>query len=291
MNAEKRLAQSLGVDIRFEKIKIGDYLINYVTAGHGDPVLLIHGANIGWGQWHLNIPALAKYFQVYGLDLPGSGGSTRIDFYKADIKKEFLNVVDQFIKLKGFKRIHIIGHSIGGWIALKLVLQERKYIDKIVLVNPIGFTNFIPLNQRLMSIYFLAKLLTKTVIRSTRKNMRRFLSSVLYNPSALREEFVDYFYESVRKSKFSHPLLFISSLSNLFRMDSELVLLDSLSHVDRPTLIIVGEKDPLMPLVKSFEAFKLIPGARIEIFFNAGHVPSIEKSKEFNELVTNFLIS
>ena len=291
MDAEKRLAQTLGVDLRFEKIKIGDYLINYVVAGKGEPVLLIHGGNIGWGQWYPNIPTLAKQFRVYALDLPGSGGSTRINFHKTDIKKRFLDVVYQFIKINGFGRLHIIGHSLGGWISLKLALKEKEHIDKIVLVNPIGLTDFIPLSQRLMSIYFFAKLLTTTVMRPTRENMRRFLSSVLCDNSVLKDEFVDYFYENVKKSKFSHPILFISSLSKLFKMDSELVLLDSLSHISRPILIVVGEKDPLTPLTRSSKAFKLFQRARVEIFFNTGHVPSLEKSREFNELVMNFLKS
>ena len=68
MDAEQRLAQSIGVPLTIEKIKIGEFLINYMVAGAGHPVLLIHGGNIGWGMKHrIELSPLFSFAFVYTL--------------------------------------------------------------------------------------------------------------------------------------------------------------------------------------------------------------------------------
>ena len=291
MTPEQKLIQSIDAELVLDDVQIDNFRIHYVTAGSGPPLLLIHGANIGWGQWYPNIAELAKHFKVYALDLPGSGYSTSIDFRKSDPEKCFVEVVYKFIKIKNLGHINIIGHSIGGWITIKLALKEKEIVDRIVLVNPLGFSRYVPWRYRPMSIYLFAKIISKTAMRPSRKKMEEFLISVLENSSPLAEKFVDYFYENVKNSKLSHPLLFVNSTLRYFRMKEELLLLKDLSKINHSTLIISGSDDPLIPFNKTFKAFGLIPNARVEIFLNTGHVPSIEKSEKFNALVIDYLIS
>ena len=73
MNTEQALLQTIGVQAQVKRIQVGRFHINYLTAGTGPPVMLIHGGNIGWGQWYPNIKTLAEHFSLYGIDLPGSG--------------------------------------------------------------------------------------------------------------------------------------------------------------------------------------------------------------------------
>ena len=265
------------------------FLISYITAGSGENVLLLHGANIGWGQWYPNIAELAQYFKVYALDLPGSGASTKINFRTSHLENDFLKTVDEFIKVQRIHHVHIIGHSFGGWIALKLALKEKKYINKIVLVNSLGFSDYLPLKNRLLSIYIIAKIFSYTIMSPSKKNMQKFLKGVLHNVSALKNEFIDYFYENVKEPSTAHPFLFINRISGLFKMKKELLLINELAKIHTPVLIVTGNKDPLLPLVKNYENFKLIPNAQIEIFLDTGHVPSIEESRKFNDLVIKFL--
>jgi len=76
MTTEQTLANSLGIELAIKQIPIGAHKINYLVAGKGEPLLLIHGANFGWGVWYPNIPELAKHFTVYAIDLPGAGHSS-----------------------------------------------------------------------------------------------------------------------------------------------------------------------------------------------------------------------
>ena len=119
--------------------------------------------------------------------------------------------------------------------------------------------------------------------------MKKFLADGMYDVGTLREEFVDYFYESVREDGYNHPFLLISRLSGLFKMQEELILLDELSEVRVPVLVILGDKDPLSPLSQHRRAANLMPQSRFEVFLNTAHVPFIEKDREFNSLVIDFL--
>src|SRR3989344_1127805 len=112
MSTEEALAQTLGIPYTIAQDTIGPYSINYFKAGQGRPLLLIHGANIGWGQWYRNIPELAKRSEVWALDLPGAGRSSRVDYSKLDPQKDLVEVVEKFVRVHNLRDFHIIGASI-----------------------------------------------------------------------------------------------------------------------------------------------------------------------------------
>lgn len=288
LSAIDRLVDNTGLEIERKKINVGPYKINYLVAGKGTPVLLIHGANIGWPQWYNNIPALAQHFTVYAIDLPGAGESSRIDFAKADFNTDFLDIVDKFIELQGWEQVDIVGSSFGGWIAAQLAAKQRPYIRRMVLANPIGFTSFIYPKNRPVAFTPLAKLLSKTVLkpRRTNKNLENFMRDIFADKTQpLLPEFVDYFYEL---SESSHNLLFISRLNSFKGMAKGLFLPDKLKNIKVPTLFIWGEKDPLTPYDRVKDNFKLVPNMQVKLLPNVGHMPSVEDSIKFNELVINF---
>lgn len=289
MNAEEKLVQLIGSGIEIKKIAIGNRHINYAVAGFGPAVLLLHGANIGWGQWYPNISELSRHFTVYALDLPGTGGSGKIASHRLNFERDFLAAVEEFITKCSLSNVHLIGHSLGGWIVLKFALRNKSFINKIVLVSSLGFTDYIPWKHSLLYFRPIALLLAHTVMRPTKEKMRQFLTDVVHDTAVLKQEFVDYFHEAIHREKLSHPFMLINRLVGFLKIAKELVLLEELSQIRHPTLIILGEKDPLIPLAKVSRGVRLIPGARLEIFLNTGHAPFIERSREFNELVINFL--
>lgn len=288
-DTEKRLAQAIKMPVQIKKVEVGTHSINYLTAGSGQPLLLIHGGNIGWGQWYPNIVELSKNFKIYAIDLPGGGRSSRLDFSKMNLEKDLIDVVYQFIKQIGVEELDIVGSSIGGWIALKLALKKDLQVKKLVLSDCIGFTDYMGFAQRILGLNFLATFLTKTILKPVRnnKNIEKFLRDVFYNKNAsIIKEFIDYFYETMTTS---HNLLFISRLSSIYGIRKEFILKDVLRKVKSDTLIVWGEKDKLMPIEKNDINFHLIPKVKLNIIKDAGHIPSIEKSDKFNKVVINFL--
>lgn len=289
MDAQEKLIRSIKAKVKLNSVKIGKYLISYAEVGRGKPIILIHGANIGWGQWYPNIAQLAKHFKVYAIDLPGSGASSKFDIKNSGIE-DLVRAVEKFITSHKLKKVKVVGHSFGGLIVLKLALKKDSFVDKIILVNPMGFTSNIPLNQKLLSLDFIAKLLSKTVMKPNRNNIKKFLEDVLVDTSNIKDEFIDYYHQAIKEGRATHPFLFINSLTENFKVKKDLVV-GELNTVKQPTMIILGDRDPITLPTKNLDTYKLIKGAKIHIFSNTGHVPSLERIDKFNKLVINFLRS
>ena len=120
------LLQDIASKIDFHNVQLGAYDIQYAVAGTGPPMVLIHGANIGWAAWYKNIDSLSKNYTLYMIDLPGCGESTRLDFLKADLQKDFVDVVSGFIEHLNLSTPPIVaGHSFAGWIVLKMALDKK----------------------------------------------------------------------------------------------------------------------------------------------------------------------
>jgi len=273
------------------RIFIDGHQISYVVKGAGDPLLLIHGINIGLGQWYKNIGELAKKFTVYAIDLPGSGDSSKVDFSKIDLEKDFVAVVANFIRQLGLKDLIIVGHSFGGWIALKLALLGTVGIKKIILVSSMGLTSYLPPRYFLVVSGFFTKLMVATVMRPTRENMKDFLLSVVHGSKVIDEDFVDYFYSTVNKDSITHPFSLIHQFVKPFRIQDRFVFFEEISSITTPILGIAGSRDPLIPFNKVKQRYTMFPNADLRIIDDTGHTPFLEQPKIFNNLVINFCLS
>ncbi len=289
MEEQKKIIKLIGVPIKSHLLTINDYKIHYTVAGEGDPLVLIHGLNIGWGQWHHNIKELSKYFRVYSIDMPGAGLSSSLLSHNIDPEKTFVEIVENFVNSLALKEINLLGHSLGGWTALKLALRNRIRIKKIILVSPMGLTSYVPWKFKPLSIYLFARFLSSVVVRkSSKKSMHDFLTSVICEKNNIKEEFVDYFFTAIQPHKV-HPFMLMHRLMGFFRVRKEFVLIDQLSKIVQPVLVVVGKYDPLVRAADIHKTYALIPGAKLEIFLNSGHLPFIENSRDFNTLTVSFL--
>lgn len=286
MSTEERLAQSLRIPFTIAQDVIGPYSINYFKAGSGKPLLLIHGANIGWGQWYPNIPELAKHFEVFALDLPGAGRSTRVNYATLDPQKDLVEVVEAFTRIHDLKEVTIIGASIGGWLALKMALLHPDRVSRLVVVNSVGFADYMGMGDKVIGFYPLAKLISKTILKpgGNNKRIESFLRHTFYNRTIhLPTEFLEYFFETMMSS---HNILFISRLTKL---NKEFVLIDELPQIQQKTLVVWGEADAIMPLKRSVIHFNQLNNVEVHSIPETGHMLTIEKSDAFNTLVINFL--
>lgn len=286
MNTEQALIEAIGLTINIDQLIINGYQINYATVGNGPPMLLIHGANFGWGVWYPNISAFAKKFTLYLIDLPGAGRSTRLDYKKLDPEKDLYAIVNQFIKILNLHDLVVLGCSIGGWLAFRIALENPDRVQKLIIENSVGFADYMNFNDKIIGFYPLAKLISMTILKPKRsnKNIEKFLRGIFYNKELeLKPEFIDYFYETMSTS---HNLLFISRLITL---NSEFLLQEKLKNIFQPTLIIWGRQDRIIPLEKNYRNFQLLPHQTTQVINHAGHIPSLEEPSEFNKTVLAFL--
>lgn len=287
---EKALADSLGIPYEIEQVKINGHIINYLVAGKGPPVLLIHGGNIGWGQWYKNIPNLAQHFTVYAIDLPGAGRSSTINYSELELERDFVTTVEKFILTKTSEQpFSIVGSSLGGWIALVLAIRKKVQIYRLISIDSLGFTHQMRMADRLMGVYSFASFLSKTLLKPVRHNKRieYFLRGVFLNKDLeLSLEFIEYFYCTMSRS---HNLLLISSLSSIKGMKEHFILNNKLSEVNISVLLIWGKEDKLLPLEWCMSAMELIPTHKLVIMKNSAHFPSLEESAKVNTEIVNFL--
>lgn len=291
IDTEKELIKTIDADIEINQISINGYNINYAKAGSGPPLLLIHGANFGWGAWYPNISEFAKYFTVYAIDLPGAGRSTRIDYAYFSAEEVFVDVVDSFIKTLHLKKVTIMGHSIGGWIGLKLAIKKATYLRSIIVVNSLGFSKSMPIMYRLISFRPVAKFFAEKIMFPTRKNIKKFLESSMYGPFVFRQEFINYVYDAVVHKGISHPLMFLNSFMKPLRLKQEFILIKQLSCIKNPVLVVVSDKDPLTPISDIFRAIEPYPIITSSIISGAGHAVHLEKPQELNAITMKFLKS
>lgn len=107
-----------------KNIKVGELDIHYVTGGQGEPLVVIHGGLNGAGAWRKTVTELSKNYTVYVPDLPGFGHSqeTNVDYYVP----EYVEFVEEFSKSLGLESFYLMGHSLGGGIAVNYALKSPK---------------------------------------------------------------------------------------------------------------------------------------------------------------------
>jgi pimeloyl-ACP methyl ester carboxylesterase len=286
--AEERLIKKIDSKVEKGQFKGDGFVINYIKSGKGKPLLLLHGANVGWGMWHPNIAHLAKHFCVYALDIPGSGKSSNIDFKNFNFDRDFVRPIEDFISKKKLKKINILAHSLGGVIALKLAQNNKNIIERMILLNPLGFTRKIPNSQLIVSIKPFVVLLSKTVLKPSKKNMASFLKSPMLNPDNLSDEFIDYFYSSIVKFDKYNPLIFLSNLTKRFKLHPSLKASDDLSKINSEVLILIGDRDKQVYHKDTFLEYKKLRKSELRILSESGHLPSMDNPEKFNQIVISY---
>lgn len=289
--ASSALASGMGIATEYQHIRLDNFNVSYLAAGSGDPLVFVHGLNMGWGQWYPNIPYFASGYKVYAINLPGAGDSDPVRYEDLDGHKHLVQVLSDFLDYQKIKKAIVIGHSSGGWATVKLGLLRPDLISKMVLVSPLGFTTYTPIPQIPMAFKFIMKVLSKTVMRPTFKNMKNFFSGVMKNVNVVKKEFYDYYVGAMSLSEHNNPMFFINKIIGRFQVKKEFVFTDEeLKNISWPVMIIGGTYDPIVKFKQEqYRKFGFIKNARVEVFAHSGHVAPIEEGQKFNNLVADFI--
>ncbi len=255
---------------------------HYIEKGEGKPVLLLHGFFYDSYLWAANIDALAKNFKVYALDLWGFGYSTR-----EPLDYDYQLYVDQvllFMDSLGISRASLVGQSMGGGTAILFCVQHRERVNKLLLVDPAGLPNPLPLKGQVFKLprtgeFFLG--LNNNAIR--RKNLRDFW---IHNKELLTKSYFD---NVTRFHKINHTTEVLLKILRKEFFDKLRDEINCLAQMEVPILLVWGREDKLIPLTCGQEMHRILKGSRLEIIDNAGHVPNFEGAEEFNQLAVDFL--
>lgn len=269
-------------------IQVGNIKTRYWDVGQGNvPIVLVHGITASVEYWEKNIFELAKTHRVIAVDLIGFGKTDKPDIdYKID---DFVQFLKSFLDQLNIQNCYLVGHSLGGGICLKFVLDFPNQVKKLVLVSTAGFSHKIPLSMRLTNLPFLDKLMQ---ILITPKMIISTIRQHVYNKSSLS----DSFFEKIvpfSQAPDSQRALFNTLRTNINLIGIRSTVFESMKQklqtLKLPILIIWGKQDKLLPLKNANKIIKLIPHAERYIFDKCGHIPQIEHANKFNQAVQDFL--
>lgn len=264
--------------------------IHYRVLGKGPALLLIHGLNMGLGQWHAVLGQLAARHTVYAIDCLGSGGSTRLPLVELSIEKDVLAPVAEFIRGVIGPSLAILGHSLGAFAALRLALSMPEQVRAVVAVAPVGFVEYTPAKFRLLGSRMFMRFISATAMRVSVKTMSDFLGSVMADRTALDPVFTEYFVSALQVDPVSHPFELIHRMVTMRAMRREFMFFaHAFDSAAAPLLIVSGEQDPLIPASRLRAALRAHPNIGYASVAGAGHVPFAERPEAFLDIVNGFL--
>lgn len=252
-------------------------------------VILIHGLGSNAKGWIKNIPELAKKHRVIALDLPGYGKSQKghfqftMDFY-ADIIKLLSEKVSH-------KSLTLVGHSMGGQIAITTALNYPKLVSNLVLISPAGIETFTEGEAAWFKKVVTPDLIKDTPIRSIDVNLK----SNFYEYPEDAEFMITERIQMRRADGFD--LYCYAVAENVAAMVDGPVY-ERLDEIKQPTLILFGENDQLIPNPYLHGGFTKdiaeiaeseITDSELIVIPECGHFVQFEKAERVNKAIVEFL--
>jgi pyruvate dehydrogenase E2 component (dihydrolipoyllysine-residue acetyltransferase) len=308
--AARRLAQELGVDLAIvagtgpggmigredvqraaeeakailseeaeeQVVDVGGVAIRCLIAGPtGAPrVVFVHGLGGSYETWSLNLPAFAERFRICALDLVGAGSSDKpaMDYSVPSLAGFLARFLDA---LGGdWQRVSLVGHSLGGAIALAFASRYPERVDQLVLVDSAGLGPEID-----------AEVLNLMRTAPTIEGIRAELTHFFAHSGLVQQALVEQLYQQRIQPGAREALLATAEAAfggNQQRIDLRVTL----ASLPNELLVVWGNADSVIPVAHAQQA-RHVPKGKVEIFEACGHCPHIERADAFNQLATTFL--
>ena len=252
---------------------------NYLEAGTGDPVVLIHGSGPGvtsYANWRLVLPALAENFRVLAPDMVGFGFSER----PANIEYGVQTWADQVVGLMDtleLPKAHLVGNSFGGAIALRVATQHPDRVGKLVLMGSMGVP--FPITEGLERVWG---------YEPSFENMRKVLDVFAYSRDLVNDELAEVRYRGSIQPGFQESFAAMFPAPRQRWVEAMCTPEDEIRQLPHRTLIVHGREDQVIPVQTSLRLMELIDNADLSVFSHCGHWSMIERTKDFNRNVSEF---
>jgi pimeloyl-ACP methyl ester carboxylesterase len=253
-----------------EVITVNGHRIAYRDAGTGEVLLLVHGLGGSSSSWREMTPKLAMKYRVIAPDLLGHGESDkpRGEYSPA----VFAHLLRDLLDALGIDEVTVVGHSLGGGVAMTFAARHRGYCRRLVLLNSGGWGSEVSALLRTLSLPgsgFVLPLIAAGRALWTGEASR--LQKLIPSRDDRRV-----FLRTLR-----------SVVNHRGQAASALACLQFLADV--PTQIIFGEKDRVIPVAHAHAAHNALPGSRLAIIPDVGHDPQIQRPDTVADLIDDFV--
>lgn len=240
--------------VRKRTVMVDGMEVRYTECGAGRPVLLVHGLSGSTLWWGRNVSVLARRCRVIAVDLPGFGSLRR--YHDRFVLERAAHWLWSFLKVLGIRRVDLIGHSMGGYICLRMAAEHPRAVRRLVLAAPAG----VPLAASIFGEVV-------PLLGALRYASPSFLPVLAY--------------DGLRMG----PRMLLSTARDIIQLNVGA----ELKKVRTPALLVWGERDRLVPPANGAILRKALPRARLVVLPDAGHVVMYDRAAEFNRAVLAFL--
>ena len=257
-----------------EIVEAAGWRLNYQRAGEGAggsetaPIVLVHGFGGDLNTWLFNQPDLAETHAVYALDLPGHGRSGK-DVGAGDLAT-LSGALGAFLDALGIGRAHLVGHSLGGAVALELALGRPEAVASLTLIASAG------LGPEINGAY-----IDGFIAAGRRKEMKAVLQMLFADPQAVGRDMVE---EVLRYKRLDGVEAALRGIAGAVFPGGRqgTVLAERLSELAQPVQVIRGREDRILPPAQTEG---LPANVAVTMIENAGHMPQMEAAAEVNRLI------
>ncbi len=228
----------------------------------GTPLLFCHGSGGGHHHWLYQFKAMPPAVNPLAVDLPGHGRSEGKALDDIDAYRDFIR---RFFNALGLGSFVLAGHSMGGAIALSYALKYPEDLRGLILLGTGARLRVLPA--------FLEELRQGRVPEA--------MAGYLYAPDA-PEELIDLGRKEIENSE---PSIYLADLTACDNFN----LIDKISRITVPALIICGSEDSMTPVKYSRYLDEHIPQSRLEIIEGAGHMAMLEQAEAVNRAIAKFI--
>jgi len=252
------------------------------------PVVLLHGIGRSLEDWDAQHPLLATGHRVISIDLPGFGLSQRMP---APTTLPVLSdgVWATLDALGETRPVHLMGNSLGGAVSMQMLVDDPARVSTLTLVNSAGFGKEVTFALRMLAIPGLGRRLLHRIDRISAPRLERTLFA---DRAMVTPERVAMAIKLSRQPDFAAVYLEIARALGGFRgiaprWRSE--LLPRVARHAKPTLVVWGDRDRILPMAHLAAARSAFPEASWHLFPGTGHMPQIERPEEFHRIVRPLL--
>ena len=253
-----------------QTLEVGGLPISYLRVGTGEgaPLVLVHGFGGDLNNWLFNLPALAESHSVYALDLPGHGRSGKA--VSGAGLESLVETLAGFLAAVEIDRAHLVGHSMGGAIALQLALAEPARAASLSLIAPAG------LGPEINADY-----IEGFIAAERRKEMKGVLQMLFADPELVSRDMINDVLKYKRLDGVAAALRSIAD--SVFPGGRQASLLaPRVSELGIPVQVLWGAADRVVPAAHA----EALPGSvRVHSFEDVGHMAHMEAAGEVNRLI------
>jgi pimeloyl-ACP methyl ester carboxylesterase len=263
--------------------------VSYHHLGEGPAILLVHGITSSSRTWRAVMEGLAERHTVVAPDLLGHGrsGKPRGDYSLG----AYASGLRDLIAVLGIRKVTVVGHSLGGGIAMQFAYQFPERLDRLALVDSGGLGEEVSLALRAATLPgaefvlpFLFSPVTRTVGRLAGRALGRLGLRASANVRGLAEG-LDSLADAEARRAFVHTARSVIDARGQ-RVDARnrLYLSENV-----PTMLIWGDRDRIIPHHHGHHAHELMPHSRLEVFPGAGHFPFNDDPERFVAVISDFI--